>query len=100
MKIAIVVLIVLLNAADWWTTVKILSLGGMELNPVMKWIIERNLFLPAKVFLVALIIAALLLIQSGYPMLSLVMGWLITAGYAIVVASNLRVLKKLAGWWS
>ncbi len=39
------ILILLLSTADAFLTLNILLLGGVELNPVMAWMLERNLLL-------------------------------------------------------
>ncbi len=33
---------ILLQALDWWTTRRVLLLGGVEKNPVMRWVINHG----------------------------------------------------------
>ena len=39
--IVIAAALTVLQVFDGWTTYKILRLGGLELNPVVKWLMER-----------------------------------------------------------
>lgn len=80
-----------LQAADYWTTDRILRQGGNELNPVLRWFFERFGRRPALLAgkLVAVAAAGWLAMSgSMWPLVA------VTAVYGAVVAHNARSLAR------
>ena len=78
-----------LQVADWWTTVTILDKGGKELNPVLKYLMDKlGVDVAMTIKSVIAMICGLVLLH--YP------PWIIllAAIYAGVVGWNLTQLKK------
>lgn len=92
MMIVICVVIVLLAVADYVTTRKVLARGGIELNPVMKWCMDRKCFEVVK-FGLTLFIVGFLLFEDDHPAITLITGLVIAAGYCWVVWHNWRQLR-------
>lgn len=65
MEIAIWIAFFAAQLADVWTTNKVLSQGGREANPVVKWLMDRGLWPWAKV--IAATGAAGVVWYLGYP---------------------------------
>jgi hypothetical protein len=93
--VLLMVLIIGLAFLDYFTTTKILAKGGREVNPVMKWVINRGLFVYAKAFQGLLCAAAIVWGRTHYPLLFLIVGWIIVIGYGFVVVNNIFQLKKV-----
>jgi hypothetical protein len=87
------VVLVILQGLDIWTTKTILDNGGKELNPVMRFLMEKIGVMKA-LFLMKI----MLVIVVGYGVftstLSLILLGLVCILYAIVVASNWKHLPK------
>jgi len=97
MTIAVVLMIVLfgiLTVLDYVFTSLILSQGGRELNPVMAWVIERNLFGASKLVLLIIVSAILLWLRFKCPVAAVVLGCLAIIAYGWVVMHNYRQLKR------
>lgn len=90
MIVAICIAILVLNILDYLTTRKILKNGGVELNPIMKWCIEKNLFMPVKSIL-TLFVAGLIYFfrNNNYVVIA---GLVIVVGYVWIVWHNWRQL--------
>lgn len=92
--IALVFLLIALNVADVHTTYKIISKGGIELNKVVKWLIDRLGLLKglsaSKIILLPLIVIELYFEPRGfdYGVMSLVCAW-----YAWVVYHNIKEMR-------
>lgn len=82
------ILFALLQVADIFTTWKVLSQGGRELNPVMAWVMGRLGVLPG---LVLAKLALLGLLVSCPPNLMVMAGLCVL--YAAVVVRNWRLIK-------
>ena len=90
---ALFVLLLLLCAADTWTTHEVLRMGGRELNPIVRWLIEHlgqsvALLVPRGALLG---VVAWAVFASGEDALTL-LPWLIAANvvYVVVVWRNVR----------
>lgn len=81
-------ILALLQVADAVTTLKVLALGGREMNPVMAKLFDRFGAKPVLV-LKAAAVSAVGLWLTDYPA---VIG-LVIAFYVVVVANNLIALK-------
>jgi ABC-type transport system involved in Fe-S cluster assembly fused permease/ATPase subunit len=81
------VIFILLNVADIWTTDKALKMGKREANPLLNWLFQR--FDPVGVMVVMKVAAAWLLWYADF--------YLITAGacalYLWVVINNWNVIE-------
>ena len=89
--IALLILLAALQAADWSTTRTILALGGYERNPAVRWLMGGMGTDPALALKTALVCAiGALLLHWPWPFLAA-----LTAAYAWVVWSNLRVIARL-----
>ena len=91
-------LLVVLATADGVTTHKILSTpGGRELNPVLRWMIEKLGLLPALVWSRLAVFAAgyfMTLAWQSYGVLVLIA---LCASFGAVVYSNLQVINRQKG---
>jgi hypothetical protein len=54
--IALAILFIILNAADWWTTRRLIESGGIERNPLMVPILDRFGFAGLAVVKVAMVV--------------------------------------------
>ncbi len=90
----VILFIVALAVADYLTTRKILASGGVELNPVLKWLIDRNLFTPAKGFLTLFVIALIWHYGTRYKLAMDIASVIIIAGYLYVVIHNILQIRK------
>lgn len=81
-----------LQVGDYLTTVEILKRGGKELNPVMKWIIDRVGAIPAMFFSRVAIIGAVWWANTFWLTLTL------SIVYMAVVGHNLFQLNKVYKW--
>lgn len=78
-----------LQVADWWLTTRILAQGGSELNPVLRWVIERGG--------TGALLAVKLLIGGGAMWLLRPYPYIVAAAcavYAGIVVWNYRQLKR------
>jgi hypothetical protein len=92
MIIALSILLIALNVLDWMLTGAVIENGGRELNPVMRWVINRWGYwaaLGVKLALMGACIAA-----CAYTALPLLLIPLCLF-FAWVCVSNWRVLKGL-----
>ena len=87
MNTAFLILFMLLQIADIWTTDRALALGKREANPLLNWLFQR--FDPVGVMVVMKVAAAWLLWYADM--------YFVTAGlcalYLWVVINNLRVIE-------
>lgn len=95
MTIYFLLCLIALQVVDWWTTRRVLALGGRELNPIVRWLMDRlgetAGLVAAKAFVVALAIAGALLMgrHAIWPLAAL------CGLYAVVVSWNLRAVRLL-----
>ena len=89
--IYLIVLLAALTYADIWLTRAILSAGGREMNPAMKWCMDRlgKLWFVPKVALTVFALAAFYC--SGYLLAGLIFANVVYCG---VVAWNLKEYRK------
>lgn len=85
----IVIILALLQVADAVTTLKALSLGGRELNPLMGALFKRY------EIKTALAVKGCLVAAVGLWLGDSVITWALVAFYALVVVNNVRVVRKL-----
>ena len=79
------------NFADVATTHRLLSLGGREMNPVAGWLIENHWLLIAKLVMVTLV-GALVLVAP--PKRWIVPGlWIAASVYALIIAFHIAELR-------
>jgi hypothetical protein len=91
MLFILILLIILLNAADVLTTLAILKRGGKEENPIMRWLIDRNLFLPAKALLTLVVCLALVCLPHVWAVAA---GAFIALAYVAIVVHNCLQLRS------
>lgn len=95
MTIFFLILLIALQVLDWWTTRRVLDLGGHARNPAVRWLMDRlgetAGLVAAKAFVAVLAIAGALLmgLYAVWPLgvLCVVYGW--------VVWRNWRVIGRL-----
>jgi len=87
-----IILFVLVQLADVWSTNRVLKLGGVEANPPVRFAMRHlgRLWPLWKVFLLVPGFA----LAWGHPYFLGVL-WLSTAAMAVVVALNCRLIRKL-----
>ena len=93
-NLILLLIFVILQILDIYTTRKILLSGGRELNPVMNFImlklgVDPGLIL-AKVIIVVFVCSLILFVNIDHIIFGLV-----NLGYALVIINNFNVLKKL-----
>lgn len=82
---------IMANLADIVSTNKVLRRGGRELNPVMRWAMEKfGKFWVVPKLALAGFAAAMILLYGDMWML-----WAATALYAFVALLNLRTASKM-----
>jgi len=91
--------VLVLNLADMWLTNAVLSRGGAEVNPAMRWLMHRLGVLPA--MLIAKIAGAAVPLWYGYTVAgntwlfcALVIG--LAGFYGWVVYHNWRQLRRIS----
>ncbi len=77
--------------ADVWTTNQILARGGRELNPIMKWIMDKTGDQWSVVKVAAALIVAAFLWADG----NISAVWIITVITGLVALNNYRVLRGM-----
>jgi hypothetical protein len=93
MKESLLILILLLQVADIYTTLRVLSQGGRERNKLVKWLMDRIGVLPALLASKAVVIAGLVFLYFGaYLIFYPVVGGLVCL-YSWVVWRNYREIK-------
>lgn len=80
-----------LNVWDAVLTVKVIRLGGIELNPAMRWLMNR-IGVEVALFLTKVLVFASIYEYGPWPVET---QGLLIALYVIVVANNIKVLKGL-----
>lgn len=80
-----------LQLGDYLTTTEILKRGGRELNPVMKWIMDKIGVIPALFF--TKVVTIMLIWELNVFWLTLALCLF----YMAVVGNNFMVLRKLRG---
>lgn len=89
---------ILANMMDIISTNKVLKKGGQELNPVLRWVMEKmgNLWPVPKLAMAG---GALWLFSIAGPLLPLVsftaLTWIGAAVFGLVAANNFRIANKL-----
>jgi hypothetical protein len=90
-------IIILLQVLDAATTLSILKLGGRELNPMLKWLMDRLGVVPAlavsKLVLVGGV-AVVAMLAENTPALKVLL-YLVAMIFAFVCANNIQVWKNL-----
>jgi hypothetical protein len=81
----------LLQVIDVWTTHKIMSSGGRELNPVMDWFFKKFGVLPS--IIVAKV--AVLIIAWLYLISNIEIVFVICVFYIFIVINNLKQMNRL-----
>jgi len=56
MKLFLIICFIVLNVLDVLSTYKILSLGGVELNPISRFFIKLHLFIPFKIIITCILV--------------------------------------------
>ncbi len=79
-----------LQAMDVWTTHKVLSAGGSELNPVMDWLFKRFGVLPSLIVVKVAVVVVFWVYMLDYPLLVSA----VCIFYAFVIANNLKHMKR------
>ncbi|MFG6661155.1 DUF5658 family protein [Sulfitobacter sp. 915] len=81
----------LVQIADVWTTNQILSRGGVELNPFIRWVMEKtgDQWSFIKVALALAVAAGLWVSGEAWAI------WIITGITGIVALNNWRVLRGM-----
>jgi hypothetical protein len=96
----LLIIFVMLQVADIYTTHRILSQGGRELNPVMAWLFERFGHLPALVVVKCIIVGLVARYMVGVT--AAVFGYNVAGDtvlaafcilYIFVVAHNFNQIK-------
>ena len=85
---------ILLNLIDLATTLYITSHGGIELNPLMAWLIAHELFLWVKL-IVGTACCLWLEWRSKYYHSARVGKWVVTVMYMFIVGNNLWTILIL-----
>lgn len=91
MMVPLLVLLLVVQFGDWWSTRRILALGGYERNPLIRWLMGKlgvDLALAAKTAFVMAI---------GYSLTFLPIYLLaaLCGAYGAIVRNNWRVLQRL-----
>lgn len=91
----LLVLLVVLQLADFWTTYHLLARAGRELNPVVRWAINRFGLVPGLALAKGLVILALVVgaLTGQLPVWSLLA---LCSLYLVVVVRNFGQLFKEA----
>ena len=87
MNTAFLILFMLLQIADIWTTDKALKLGKREANPLLNWLFQR--FDPVGVMVIMKVAAAWLLWYADMYLITMAL----CALYVWVVVNNWRVIE-------
>jgi len=80
----------ILQVADVWTTHKVLSAGGSELNPVMDWFFKRFGVLPSLIVIKVAVVVVFWVYMLDYPLLVSA----VCIFYAFVIVNNLKHMKR------
>lgn len=83
---------IILNILDVYTTVRALKQGGYEANPLVRFLMRKNLFIPVKA---AAVIAVIILMATSDPQTALLTGSFCCLIYLAIVGNNLRTLVRL-----
>ena len=94
MIVIICIIICLLSVLDYITTKKIIEAGGRELNPAMRWCIEKKLFAPAKCVLTGIATICLVWGARINVTASVASGVIIATGYGAIIINNWRQLLR------
>lgn len=86
----LLLLFILLQVADGYTTVRGLQLGAREGNPILAWLFER--FEPVLVLLVVKTASIIAVAAVNHDVLTA----FVCGVYVPVVLNNIRVLRKKA----
>ena len=92
MNVILFLILCALQVADVRTTLTFLPLGGKELNPIARWLMEKFGVKPG---LIGAKVAAMAIILAGLDYLP---GWALLPAcmvYVAVVWNNLRLIKRL-----
>ena len=97
--LAMAVLIVLLSCMDAFLTLNILLKGGEELNPIMAWLLGKNLYLFTATKMTLTCLGVVILVATARARLfrvftvSKVLHWFL-AGYLILIAYEWAILQR------
>jgi hypothetical protein len=93
MKEAVLILIILLQVADIYTTLRVLSQGGREMNGLVKRLMDRIGVCPALFASKAVVIAGLVFLYLGVDLIFYPVVGGLTCLYSWVVWHNYREIK-------
>jgi len=92
------ILLTLLQLADAWTTHRVISKGGRELNPILAWLFNQighiaGLIIAkgGVILILWLALPAILALPAHIGAISL---WVLVAAYVVAVGNNLRAMEK------
>lgn len=88
---AFIAIFLVIHVLDWFTTRAALSAGGRELNPIMRFVIDRTGFtglLIAKLCMGFAIAYTLVVIGFAYLI------WPVSAVYLVIIANNWRISRR------
>jgi len=91
--------IVILNAADIYTTLRCLNTGaGKEGNPILKWLFDRVgvhvTLIGSKVFILSIYLIGLMFFAKDAPILCTIASAIVTGWYTWIVIHNNNILVK------
>jgi hypothetical protein len=89
---------ILANLMDIISTNKVLKKGGVELNPVMRWAMEKfgNLWPIPKLAMAGVALGLFYVAGPLLPFVSFTaLTWIGAAVFALVAANNFRVARKI-----
>ncbi len=93
--IVIAAALTVLQAFDGWTTYKILRLGGRELNPIVKWLMDRIGEYEALVVFKTMAIALVWVIALNPTVLTPYILGALCLLYGFVIKNNYDVLSRM-----
>jgi hypothetical protein len=82
-------LFIILNVLDITTTRKVLKNVGYEANPLVRLLMKLHLFIPAKIFMVIIILSIMVMADESTGIMT---GLLCCGIYSVIVWSNYRTL--------
>ncbi len=97
MKLAILILLTLLQLLDIYTTYKVLKEGGRETNKLVKWLMDKVDVLPALIGSKALITIGLIaayIITKGLDWIFYAVMIPVTIRYILVIWHNYLEMQK------
>ena len=93
MNIAALVVLVLLQLSDAYTTHLVLAKGGYEANPIMRWVLDKAGF--GGMFVVKGLMVALLSYFLVTGLIHIALVWAACAVFAYVTFTNYKVYRGM-----